>query len=197
MAKNDTPRCSGTTKKGKPCGARPLNGTDRCLAHSDEETRESVGFGGAQPGAGRPRVPTPVEIARRLADENELAIQRPYWRALGYDVRLGPDGPYLVELVDDDGNRVGGVKLHGTSKEGTVRVSDHEDLGAQIAAAEKILDRAYGRPKQATEISGPGGGPVQTEATVVEVAPPEDRRAEILRLAGGALAAQADEEQAA
>jgi len=29
-----------------------------------------------------------------------------------------------------------------------------------MAAADKLLDRIYGRPKQATEITGAGGGPL-------------------------------------
>jgi hypothetical protein len=31
---------------------------------------------------------------------------------------------------------------------------------ARVAAASAILDRGYGKPRQATEISGPNGGPI-------------------------------------
>ena len=34
---------------------------------------------------------------------------------------------------------------------------------AQLAAANALLDRGYGRPAQAVEMSGKGGGPIQTE----------------------------------
>lgn len=33
---------------------------------------------------------------------------------------------------------------------------------ARVSAANSILDRAFGRPLQAVEMSGPDGGPVQT-----------------------------------
>lgn len=151
----DRPHCTGTTKKGQPCKAAPLKGTTNCLAHSDQETRESTRFGGAQPNAGRPPMPKPTEIMRRLLEQNAVAALRPYWRTLGFDVEIGPDGPRLVELAD------GGAKLYGTSKDGDVNVSRHDDLGAMMAAAEKLFDRVYGRPKQQTEITGDGGGPVE------------------------------------
>lgn len=36
-----------------------------------------------------------------------------------------------------------------------------EDERVQMAAADKILDRAWGKPVQATEISGKDGGPLR------------------------------------
>jgi hypothetical protein len=87
-----------------------------------------------------------------LVEENVAAILRPHFKALG--LRLNDDGS--VEQLER------GAILTGESKDGEVRASLIEDLGAQIAAAEKLLDRVYGRPKQATEISGPDGGPLTT-----------------------------------
>jgi hypothetical protein len=55
-------QCKGTNKAGEPCGAAPLVGSDHCLAH-DEEARGSTGFGGPQPGSGRPRIPRKTELA--------------------------------------------------------------------------------------------------------------------------------------
>jgi hypothetical protein len=107
-------------------------------------------------------------VARRLVEDNVLAVQRPYWRTLGYDVRIGADGPELVELEG------GGAKLHASS-EGFVRVSQHDDLAAMMAAAEKLLDRVYGKPTQATEISGPGGGPVEVDR--MDTSRPDVRKA--------------------
>jgi hypothetical protein len=148
-------RCKAKTKRGTRCMAAPLKDSDRCLAHSDAEVRESTGFIPDNGKGGRRAVPRATEVQRRLVEENVLAVQRPYWRILGYDVELGPDGPRLVEL---DG---GGAKLFGESKDGCINVSDHEDLAAMMAAAEKLQDRAFGRPKQSTEITGAGGGPVE------------------------------------
>ena len=35
-----------------------------------------------------------------------------------------------------------------------------ESESARVSAASAILDRGYGKPHQATSVSGPGGGPV-------------------------------------
>jgi hypothetical protein len=45
------------------------------------------------------------------------------------------------------------VAKHGTSE------------GARVAAAVALLDRGYGKPRQAVEHSGPGGEPVQVMVT--------------------------------
>lgn len=197
MAKKIPARtCKGTSKRtGKPCRVAPLKDRDYCRAH-DAELPDSARFGSraqakeAAKLGGRPRLPRPTEVARELVEENVLAILRPHFLTLGYDVEIVDGGPVLTKRQD------GGAKLYGTSREGLVRVSDAEDLAAMIAAAEKLLDRVYGRPKQATELTGPDGGPVQTEATVVEVAPPADRRAQILKLAAGAVGQEPEENAA-
>lgn len=152
-------QCTGTTKRGTPCQSPPLKGADTCLAHADEETRGSVRFGGSQEGSGRPPKARPTDVARRLVEENVAAVLRPHFRALGYDVALTDGDLRLVELE-------GGAKLYGTSKDGEVVVSGHDDLGAMIAAAEKLLDRIYGRPRQALEHTGDGGGPVEVGGRV-------------------------------
>jgi hypothetical protein len=151
--------CKGTTRKGTPCGANPLKpGTiiegvtvtgKWCRTHDGDlpssaklhatRTREQMG--------GRPKKPSPTEIERRLIEENVIAWQRPYWRTLGYDMVMGEDGPELLERED------GGAKLFGESKDGYINVSPHEDLGAMIAAAEKLRDRVFGRPKQSSEVT--------------------------------------------
>lgn len=53
----------------------------------------------------------------------------------------------------------------------------YPDLGARIDAAEKLLDRVEGKPKQTTEVSGPDGGPVQTEVSDALLADDEARAA--------------------
>lgn len=162
--------CTGTTKVGKPCGASALTAGKEidgvivsgkfCRAH-DPTLPESSRFGSraqakeAAKLAGRPPLPKPTDIARRLIEQNEMALQRPYWRTLGYDVVRGEDGLELVPLTH------GGAKLHGESKNGEIVPSPVEDLGAQQEAAERLWNRVYGKPKQTQEISGPEGGPVE------------------------------------
>lgn len=148
-------QCKGTTKAGKPCGANPLKDGDFCLAHSDAETRESVGFVPDNGKGGRKPLPTPTQVARKLIEDNIAVILRPHFQVLGYDVETGPEGIALVPLED------GGAKLYGESRDGVVRASPYNDLGAHMAAADKLLDRIYGRPKQATEITGADGGPLK------------------------------------
>ena len=128
----------------------PLRGGDFCLAH-DEVSRDSVRFGGPQPGSGRPRVPRSTALQRELVERHAVAVVRPYFRALG----LG---------IDEDGNLkqlARGAIVVGRDKEGGVHASTVEDLGAQIAAAEALLNRVYGRPRQALEHTGAGGGPIE------------------------------------
>jgi hypothetical protein len=181
------PACKGLTKKGEPCKANPLKGTDRCLAHSDAKTRESVGFVADNGKAGRPRLPRPTETARRLIESNQAAVLRPHFRVLGYDILETPDG-LALERIDG-----GGAKLHGVSqKDGRIIVSEHDDLGAHVTASEKLQDRVYGRPKQATELTGPEGGPVLIEQTDLSNLSADDLRALKALLAKAAATPKGD-----
>lgn len=166
--------------KGEPCGAYARKGKATCISHADKVEQESAGFGGSQEGAGRPRLPSPTEVARKLIEDNIAAILAPHFRVLGYGVETGPDGLALVPLEG------GGAKLYGESRGGVVKGSQFDDLGAQMAAADKLLDRVYGRPKQATEISGPEGGPI-------ELTPPENSKARSLDAARILLRAHGEE----
>lgn len=152
--------------KGGLCGAWPLKGQTVCLAHADADIRASVGFTpDAGNAGGRPRRLKPMEIERNLMERYALAWMRPYWRILGFEVAIDQeDGElYLTESA------AGGAKIFGESKEGHVRMSDYDDLGAQMAAAEKLRDRVFGRPKQTTEVTGPGGGKIEVDVTADEV----------------------------
>ena len=153
-------RCKGTTVKGKPCQAAALKGQDYCSAHDPV----SPGFGTPEQAksaallGGRPKLVRPSEIAQRLIEDNALAIQRPYWRALGYEVKQREDGDFYLEEIAG-----GGAKIHATW-EGEVSVSTHDDLGAQAKAASELQDRAYGKARQISELSGPNGGPIEGRA---------------------------------
>lgn len=127
---------------------------------------------------GRPRLPTPTEVAKKLIEDNIAVILRPHFHALGYDVETGPEGLALVPLEG------GGAKLYGESRDGVVRGSEFNDLGAQMAAADKLLDRIYGRPKQATELSGPDGGAIPLGGEVPTDAEFHTDVAKILQEAG-------------
>ncbi len=159
-------KCQGKTKAGKPCRAVPLKkgtviegvaaGGKHCRQH-DPKLPDSARIGGAQKGAGRPRNPKPTEIMRRLVEEHVEVVLAPHFRTLGYDVARN-DKTGELEIVEAPN---GGAKIFGESKEGDINFTDVDDLGAHIAAAEKLLDRIYGRPKQSTELTGADGGPVE------------------------------------
>lgn len=178
-------RCKAKTKRGTRCLGHPLKGKDVCLAHADADTRASVGF---TPEAGRlggrPRLPKPHEISQRLMEENVLAVERPYWRTLGFDIEITDEGPVLVEL--DQGGAKEVAKFQGE-----VFTSEVEDLGAQTEAAEKLKDRVYGKPRQ--EITGVDGAPLQLEVTgAAIVSDPNARKHanELRRRLGSARAQQ-------
>jgi hypothetical protein len=161
--------CKAKTKAGKPCRGHPLEGTDFCIAHSDEITKGKLGFGGAQPGSGQPRKPRPHELSQRLMEENLAAVERPYWKALGYDIVAKGDGSglELVELEHGGAREVAAFK-------GEVYVSDVEDLAAQMTAAEKLKDRIYGKPKQEVQVAG--DLPIHLEVTGAQLISDRDAR---------------------
>lgn len=155
----DKPRCGGTTKAGKPCKAAPLRKDveiqgvtvkgKHCRAH-DPDLPDSARFGSrAQAKAagdqgGRPRNPRVVEVLRdrfeARADEFLDALDEALKAMQPYTVGWGEEA--YVEMVPD--HRV------------------------RLKALEIAFDRVYGRPKQATEISGPGGGAIPTAPLIPE-----------------------------
>ena len=127
-------RCAATTKNGNPCNGNPVLGGDYCLAHSDEKTRDSVGFGGAQPGAGRPKNPKVVDMLRDAVEEQaELMLRTPFEAMAANRTVVARNGDIVGEEPD-----------HQT----------------RLRAWNDLLDRSYGRPGQHTEVSGPAGGPI-------------------------------------
>lgn len=130
--------CKGITKKGKPCKAAPLKDRDVCLAHADAATRESTGFVPDNGKGGRPRTPRVVDVIREMIEEE-----------------MGPVLQALFEGLEADQ----GIALN--VRGGGMEIGYVPDHATRIRAAKEILDRAYGRPKQETELTGPGGGPIE------------------------------------
>lgn len=117
-------RCTAKTKAGKPCRSTSVRDNGLCFAHQPEEVRESHGFGGPQPGAGRPRSPRVVDVLRERIEADIDRWLQPLEDALTADrgVVVG-DGPHArVEFVPDHGKR--------------------------LKAQEQAFDRAFGRPTQ-------------------------------------------------
>jgi hypothetical protein len=163
--------CHGQTKRGFLCNSNALRkGTviegvtvsgKFCRTH-DATLPDSARFGShaqareAAKTAGRPPKPKPTEVMRQMVEEGVEQILAPYFRTLGLKLERGDDGR-LHPVLD----ATGGAKIFGESKEGDINMTDFDDLGAMIGAAEKLLDRVYGKPKQSTELTGAEGGAVE------------------------------------
>lgn len=133
----DKPRCTATTKKGKPCANLALDGLDTCLSHAPKEARESRGFGGAQPGAGRPKAPRAVDVLRERIERDVDRVLEPLFDALAADRGLA-------------------LAIKG----GGMEIGYSPDHPTRIQAARELLDRAYGKPKQVQELTGAEGSPL-------------------------------------
>lgn len=131
------------------------------MAHSPAEVRDSVGFIADNGKGGRPKNPRVVDVMRERVEDEIDKVLKPYFDILE------------------------GAVVHATY-EGSVIPSDHPDLGARMAAAERLLDRVYGKPGQALEITGKDGGPVEVNELAFE--DPKVRKAadELARRVGSA-----------
>lgn len=133
-------RCTAKTKAGKPCKANPRGDTGLCNAHSPKEVQESSGFGGAQEGAGRPRLPRPHEMMRERIEADIDAVLAPLFDGLeasaGIVIRIG-DGQDVLETVPDHKTR--------------------------MMASRELLDRVYGKAKQSIEHKGDDLQPISGE----------------------------------
>jgi hypothetical protein len=116
-------RCTAKTKAGKRCKNTAVHG-DTCTSHSPRNVREAVGFGGPQPGSGRPRKPRAVDVLRQRIEED---IDR--WLQPLEDGLTAQRG-----IVVGDGEHA--------------RVEYVEDHPTQIKAHREAFDRAFGRPTQ-------------------------------------------------
>lgn len=129
-------RCLAITKRGSVCKAPPLAGTDHCISHAPKELQGSLGFGGPQPGSGRPPAPRAVDVLRERVEADIDRVLAPLFDAL-----TATDG--VTIKVD-----------------GEVEFFETPDHTIRLAAVRELLDRAYGKAKQATEVTGADGGPV-------------------------------------
>ena len=153
-------------------------GTEWCVNHrpDSEEVKANLGIGGSQPGSGRPRAPRANDLQRQIVEAAAMEIMEPYLRVLGLEAEFDDEGKVLVRRVAG-----GGAKLYGSSKDGYIKVSKHDDLGAMVKVAEAMMDRVYGRPRQSHEIGGPGGGPVEVKPVQTR-----ERAADVARILANA-----------
>jgi hypothetical protein len=97
--------------------------------------------------------------------------------------RLGgrPRNPRVVEVIKDRIEaQVDTVLAPLVEALSATTPTGHPDHPVRLRAAAELLDRAYGRPRQATEVSGPEGAPLLTLADlVVRYAQEDDSRGNV------------------
>lgn len=128
MSDNGKRACKATTKAGEPCSSPPLKDSELCLSH-DEEARGKARFSGPQANSGRPRKPSTIELYR----ERFEAEQAEWWAVLA----KAREAKRAVVV----GN---GPKA---------RIEYVEDLPTQLAAFREVMDRIFGKPKQAVDVA--------------------------------------------
>lgn len=134
--------CAGINRAGESCGAPALIGTEYCSAHSPNlpddvrfGSKVQAGIAGASPKPHYPRLREALE--RKVEEKAERIID--------------------AQLEALDATRI------TVDEEGKVHV--HPDHLTRLRAGDTITSRALGKARQATEISGPDGQPVQLAST--------------------------------
>lgn len=137
MAKTKSKRCGYPKDDGTPCGAWRMKGKNTCVGHLDRKEKEAIGFGGPQEGSGRPKNPRVIDTLRDKVEERADEIMDVYFDAMKATraIVVGSGADAFVDEVPDWPTR--------------------------LRAVEALNDRAYGKPKQVSEISGPEGGPIE------------------------------------
>lgn len=157
-------RCKATTRAGEPCRSTSLWDNGLCFGHQPAEVKAKHGFSPENgKRGGRPRKPTLIEVWREQ-------VEKDYEKVLAV-FREGLEAERA--LVVGNGP--------------TAHLETAPDIPTRIKAAESYVDRVYGKPTQTTELSGPGGKPIEHD--VVELPKEEDfhrQVAEILAEAGAA-----------
>lgn len=164
-------RCHGISKKtGERCRAAKVTLTTvdgevkrykLCLGHllkavgpAKIEERFGIKLSGNR-GGRRPRKPSAIEMLRHKAEEEygTDAILAPYFEGLTAERALvvgnGPSA--FVEMVPD--------------------------IELSMKATDRILDRVYGKARQAMELTGAGGGAIQ-----IDVPTDEERAAQVAKM---------------
>jgi hypothetical protein len=163
-------RCKGNTKAGKRCKAPPLKNANYCRAH-DPSLPDDARFGSpdqaaaaGRVGGGHNRKPRMTEEFRERVDQLIEVIVAVHLEAMTATrpIQVGyGESAYTAEIPD-----------HRT----------------RLAAANSLLDRAHGRPRQSTEITGEGGGPIRVSEQAF--ADPKVRKAmaDVVKRVGAARA---------
>lgn len=168
--------CTARTNLDKPCPQGryiiefkgKLYRTPWCFAHIPAEKRELWGIEEFGTNSNKDenkkqfRRPRFLDSLRETVENEVAEFMAPYREAMSAEkpVPVGNGRYARVEMVPDHRTR--------------------------IQAVEAIADRAFGKPKQVQEISGPGGGPIVTE---VPTDPEREKAVATILAESGALGA--------
>jgi len=155
-AKHGKKKCIAITNTERPCPQGryvfeykgKLVRAQWCFAHIPAAKRELWGldkFGGHPKGIEAQkkfRKPTFLDSLRETVENEVAEFMQPYREAME-----------AMKPVPVGNGRFARVEM----------VPDHR---ARLQAVEAVADRAFGKPKQVQEITGAGGGPIQTEVPV-------------------------------
>lgn len=161
-------KCHGLNLAGEPCGASPLSpgkeveGTvvtgEWCLAHDPDVPEGSWKRFVQDPGTkalkSKGKIRRPLEIFGAAVDLAPALLFEAHLDSLG--LVWDPDTGTLHRNPDPELAK--GARIVGFSREGVARVSKHKDLGAQRQAEKELMDRVFGKPRQALEVAGGTGG---------------------------------------
>lgn len=172
------PKCKGKTLKGTKCRSFAIPDNDGfCSMHGPRaaEIKAKAADGNRIARAIlRQKQPKPHELMRQVIESNPMLFMKPHLEALGITVEFieDPENPELVKPVAIPHGD--GAVLYGVSKDGDVVISTHKDIEAQQKAAERLMDRVYGKPKQTNIVVGPH----DDEAKPPELVPFDKQRQE-------------------
>ena len=95
-----TPRCTATAKSGEQCKGHAWRDTEVCLAHSDWETREAVGFTPEAGKAGRPPKPKFIDVQREVVEAEVQKILGVYFDGLDAtkETLSGPEADHALRI---------------------------------------------------------------------------------------------------
>lgn len=85
-----------------------------------------------------------------------------------------PGGPGRPKMTQEEKD-IRKMALEHAEAAVAALVANLKAENASVAAAREILDRAFGKPVQRNEQTGPNGGPIQMDINVNFVGKPEDQ----------------------
>jgi hypothetical protein len=154
--------CTQIKSNGDSCFGWRSYGTEHCRWHMTEAELQMAGLepaarvGSYTPLLGINTVLTPTQQYRRVLEKAFAVMINKKLNVFGLRlVGFDPAGDPILEEV-----RSGGVKIYGESKDGDIIMTMFDDLGTMNKVFEEMMDRTFGKARQALQIEG-GTKPIE------------------------------------